>query len=66
MKSTGIKITPEELEHVRTAQKCSGMWLPGGMPLGDPVHEVYLLTLKYHPPEGSGLDPRTGEFMLPE
>lgn len=65
MKPTGIKITPEELETVKIAQSCSGMFLSGGVPMGDPEHEVYMLTLKYHPPEGSGLNPETGEFMLP-
>lgn len=65
MKPTGIKVTPEELQVVKTAQTCSGMFLSGGWPMGNPEHEVYLLTLKYHPPEGSGLDLETGEFVLP-
>lgn len=65
MKPTGIFVTKEELEHVRTAQKVSGMFLSGGQPMGDPAYEVQRLTEKYHPPEGSGLDIQTGEFMLP-
>lgn len=65
MKGTGILVTKEELERVRTAQKCSGMFLSGGMPMGDPAYEVHLLTKKYTPPEGSGLNIETGEFMLP-
>lgn len=65
MKPTGIKVTPEELEAVRIAQKCSGMFLSGGVPMGDPQWEVKLLTDKYHPPEGSGLNLETGEFCLP-
>lgn len=66
MKVTGIKVTPEELEHVKIAQKVSGMYLSGGIPMGDPTYEVYLLTQKYHPPKGSGLNTETGEFVLPD
>lgn len=65
MKATGIKITPEELETVKTAQACSGMFLSGGLPMGDPEYEVHLLTEKYNPPPGSGLNIQTGEFVLP-
>jgi hypothetical protein len=65
MKSTGVFVTKEELEHVLTAQKCSGMFLSGGTPLGDPGWEVAKLAKKYNPPKGSGLNPETGEFMLP-
>jgi hypothetical protein len=65
MKGTGIFVTKEELEHIRVEQSVSGMWLSGGQPLGDPAYEVGLLTKKYNPPEGSGLNIRTGEFMLP-
>lgn len=65
MKSTGIKITPEELEAVKTAQACSGMFLSGGLPMGDPEYEVHLLTKKYNPPPDSGLNIQTGEFVIP-
>lgn len=65
MTSTGIKVTEDELRCVQTAQKCSGMFLSGGQPMGDPQWEVKLLTDKYNPPEGSGLNIQTGEFMLP-
>lgn len=58
-------ITAEELEAVHTAQKCSGMWLSGGTPLGDPAAEVERLRKKYNMPEGTGLDPRNGEFVSP-
>lgn len=57
--------TKEELEHINTAQSVSGMFLSGGIPMGDPAYEVHLLTKKYNPPEGSGLNIKTGEFMLP-
>ena len=65
MTGTGIFVTKEELEHVRIAQEASGMFLSGGQPMGDPAYEVYVLMKKYHPPEGSGLNMKTGEFLLP-
>jgi len=65
MRGTGIFVTKEELETVKTAQECSGMWLSGGLPIGNPEYEVQLLTEKYHPPTGSGLNIKTGEFCLP-
>ena len=65
MKGTGIFVTKEELERVKTAQSCSGMFLTGGMPMGDPQWEVAQLTKKYNPPDGSGLNIKTGEFCLP-
>ena len=65
MKGTGIFVTKEELERVQTAQKCSGMYLTGGQPMGDPQYEVQLLTQRYNPPAGSGLNIKTGEFCLP-
>lgn len=65
MKGTGIFITKEELQAVQTALSVSGMFLSGGRPMGDPQWEVKKLAEKYNPPEGSGLNPQTGEFMLP-
>ena len=65
MKSTGIFVTPEELETVKVAYKCSGMFLTGGKPMGDPEWEVGLLTKKYNPPKEAGLNIKTGEFVLP-
>jgi hypothetical protein len=65
MKGTGIFVTKEELEHVQTEHQCSGMFLSGGMPMGNPERTVYDLTQKYNPPVGSGLNVKTGEFMLP-
>lgn len=66
MKGTGIFVTKEELESVITAQKCSGMYLSGGVPLGDPHRIVSDLIKKYNPPPGSGLYLKTGEFCLPD
>lgn len=66
MKPTGIIVTADELESVKVAQDCSGMFLSGGMPMGDPQREVARLVEKYHPPEGAGLNIKTGEFMLPD
>lgn len=63
MKGTGIFVTKEELEQVQAEQKYSGMFLSGGIPLGDPQLLVYELTKKYNPPAGSGLNIKTGEFM---
>lgn len=65
MKPTGIKVTDEELQQVKTAQSCSGMFLSGGTPMGNPEALVFGLTKKYNPPEGSGLNIQTGEFCLP-
>ena len=65
MKATGIFVTPEELDHVKVAYQCSGMWTNAGIPLGDPEWEVTQLEKKYHPPKGSGLNIKTGEFVLP-
>ena len=65
MTGTGIFVTKEELEQVKTALKCSGMYLSGGIPMGDPEREVYILHKKYKAPEGSGLNIQTGEFCLP-
>lgn len=64
MKGTGIFITAEEIKRVIVAQSCSGMFLSGGMPMGDPRYEVKKLAEKYHPPEGSGLNIETGEFCI--
>lgn len=58
-------VTAEELEHVKTAQKVSGMFLSGGTPMGDPAWEVEQLRKKYNMPEGTGLDPINGEFVSP-
>lgn len=65
MKNTGIFVTKEELEQVKTAHSCSGMFLSGGMPMGNPEAIVQDLFNKYHPPEGSGLNIKTGEWVLP-
>jgi hypothetical protein len=65
MKGTGIFVTQEELESVKVAQSCSGMYLSGGQPMGDPGVIVARLSEKYHAPEGSGLNSKTGEFCLP-
>jgi hypothetical protein len=65
MTRLGKFVTPEELEHVKTAQQCSGMFLSGGMPMGDPAWEVEQLRKKHNMPEGTGLDPSNGEFVSP-
>lgn len=65
MKPTGIFVTKEELETVKTAQSVSGMFLSGGTPMGDPAYEVQKLTEKYQPPEGAGLNIEDGQFYLP-
>ena len=65
MKRLNVFVTKEELEAVKTAQRCSGMYLSGGIPMGDPAYEVERLRQLYHMPEGTGLDPRNGEFCSP-
>ena len=62
MTATGIFVTPEELERVKTAQSCSGMWLSGGQQLGNPQAVVAELEKKYNPPKGSGLSLADGQF----
>lgn len=65
MKRLGVFVTKEELEAVQTAQNCSGMFLSGGMPMGDPYREVERLRLKYNLPDDVGLDTNNGEFVSP-
>lgn len=57
------KVTDEKLEQVKTEQKCSGMWLSGGMPIGNPQQRVAELAGKYNVPQGMGLNLKTGEFQ---
>jgi hypothetical protein len=64
MKGTGIFVTKEELSHVEIAYKTSGMIMDNDMQIGNPEWEVYQLTKKYNPPAGSGLNIKTGEFVL--
>jgi hypothetical protein len=65
MTNTGIFITKEELEAVKTAQECSGMFLSGGRPMGDPEFEVAQLVKKYQLDNSYGLRLDTGEFVKP-
>ena len=65
MTRLNVFVTAEELDAVKTAQKCSGMFLSGGMPMGDPAFEVEQLRKKYNLPEGTGLDSSNGEFCTP-
>lgn len=58
-------VSEEELAQVRTAQSCSGMFLSGGMPMGDPQRVVSDLVKKYGLPEDTGLDLSNGEFVTP-
>ena len=66
MKRLGVFVTPEELESVRVQQSCSGMFLSGGMPLGDPGATVEQLRRKYNLPETVAFDPSNGEFVEPQ
>ena len=65
MKETGIFITEEEREGLETEFKCSGMFLSGGRPMGDPEGRAQTLKEKYNPPEGAGINLKTGEWILP-
>ncbi len=65
MKGTGIFISEEERQGLETEYKCSGMFLSGGMPMGDPGGCAKRLEEKYHPPVGAGINLKTGEWMLP-
>lgn len=65
MTRTGKFVTKEELESVNVQFSVSGMFLSGGMPMGDPAREVELLRRKYEIPEGYGLDLSNGEFVSP-
>lgn len=66
MKHSGIFVTEKELDQVKTAQKCSGMFLSGGIPMGNPTERVASLCKKYNVPKGFGLDTETGEFLSDE
>ena len=63
MRRLGILVTTEELEGVRTEQRCSGMFLSGGIPMGDPAKAVARLVEKYSLPADTGMDLSTGEFV---
>ena len=66
MKHTDVYVTKEELKSIRIAQKVSGMWLSGGVPMGrDPRRMVADLMKKYDVPEDACLDANTGEFVVP-
>lgn len=65
MKGTDIFITEEERQELEVEYKCSGMFLSGGMPMGDPGGYAKRLEDKYNPPPGSGINLKTGEWMLP-
>ena len=65
MKSTGIKVSTEELEQVKTAHSCSGMFLSDGIPMGNPQQLVADLVRKYNVPDGAGLSTEDGIFYLP-
>lgn len=61
---SGIFVTKEELDRVKTACDVSGMCISGGQPMMDtPERIVFELTKKYNPPEGTGLNLETGEFQ---
>ena len=62
MERLNVFVTEKELESVTVARQCSGMYLSGGTPMGDPGKEVALLVKKYNMPKGTGLDPSNGEF----
>lgn len=62
---TGQFVTPEELEGLKVQQQCSGMFLSGGTPMGDPAGEAERLRRKYGLPEGYGIDLKNGEFVSP-
>lgn len=66
MRPTGISITPEELQDVRTARQTSGMALSGGQPMGDPEAVVTRLLQKYDMPADAAIDANTGVFWVHE
>lgn len=61
--TNGSRVTAVELKSVKVAQSCSGMFLSGGTPMGDPQAEVERLRVKYGMPTGTGLNLNTGEFV---
>jgi len=65
VKGTGIFITEEERQGLETEFNCSGMFLSGGMRMGNPEQRAQTLKEKYHPPEGAGINLKTGEWILP-
>lgn len=65
MKRLNVFVTKEELDMVLTAQSVSGMFLSGGVPMGDPAFEVERLRRKYNLPDNVAFDPNNGEFVEP-
>ena len=65
MKGTGIFVTDGELEQAKVAWRCSGMFLSGGLPIGNPERLIDNFIKKYNQPNGSVLDTQTSEFCLP-
>ena len=63
MKRLNVFVTKEELDGVKIERDCSGMWMSGGTPIGDPESEVERLRRKYELPWGTGLDLNNGEFV---
>ena len=65
MKKTGVFATKEEIEHLKIQVRTSGMFLPGGQPMGNPQKECHRLALKHGLPEITGYYGITneGEFV---
>lgn len=65
MRRLGVFVTEDERKQVETEHKCSGMYLSGGIPMGDPQGAVERLNRQYSMPSGTGLDLSNGEFVEP-
>ena len=64
MRRLGKFVTKEELDHLRTQQDCSGMFMSGGEPWSDPSATVRMLARKYgFNPNITALDLKNGEFV---
>ena len=64
MEPTGEFITKEELERLIAEQRCSGMWISGGISMGDPGRYVQTLNEKYKHIDWA-IDTSDGQFYKP-
>jgi len=65
MKRLNVFITKKELEQLKTEYRSSGMFLSGGMPMGNPEKTVSSLGKKYNMPSDAGIELTNGEFVSP-
>ena len=66
---TKVFATKEEIEQLKVSVSVSGMFLPGGQPMGEPQKDAHRLAISHGLPEIKGYygcDLGTGEFVKPD